>query len=290
MTRQAAVLLLLCASSAQAGPELARKIREQTGIEVSGGRRVEGQLRAPDQDPLYEPVGGAPERAWVGEQLFLPGGMLLDRLAFASEAAALEYADVLLRPNLDIEGRAVVEVRGRYLVALRSDRAGDPALVDLAVKLLPVVWAAGGPAGESPRAYLGLRDERGMAIESVPAGPLQGHVQAALDKAREKFPAVEQLPGSPERMVEWTGPARDAFRFTSSDGAVRMTVDASGPRLRVAQGSAESLPVVTAELARLGAARPRAGVVPVGQAAGEGQASQGLQGRLQGQLGRAVPR
>ena len=251
MNRTSLAALLILATPALAQSDLARKL-DEVGRRVEGGRRLEGTFEPAGLLRLEPGPGGPadPRRRYQGEEVRLSGGVVGVRLSFADPEVALEYADALLNPEGELHGEAVVEVRGRYLVALRSEQPQAPGLSLLATRVLPVAWS--GKAAETPRAWLGLRDERGLAVESARRGPTEKQVQDALATGRKRFPQSSP-PGEATSLV-WTDEARTAFRFRTRETLI--TVDASGAASRVVVGRPSVHEYVGADLDRLKRAVP----------------------------------
>lgn len=240
---------LAVTAAAQAGG-LEQSIEAASGRRVRGATGVEGELQPGSRTVLGQPTTLTdPQRVFRGEVLDLEGGLVLERLRFEDPTVALEYADRLLgATEVEPRGQVVAEARGPFVVVLRSERQ-TPPLEREAERILPAVWGRG-KAADAPRSYLGVRDERGLAIRTAPRGPLHEHLERTFELARSR---PEPPPG-----FAWANAERTAFRFQGPDG-VRVAVDASTTPSLMVRGSAETAGDMVRALKRLEQALPAPG-------------------------------
>lgn len=184
MTRTARIAALLLATSA--GTALAEEWAEQVtrkeapldpaarqmgavvGAPVVSCGWLEGSFGAAGAEP-------SPARRFTGYRIVLPQ-LTVDRLTFASPAAALDYA--VLVPSA---GDAVVDVRGKWLVRVRGELV--TAAPDKAAQALRLV--ASGEAGSAQRTLLALRAGDGAsAARGTRTGRLEQFVTELLAAAR----------------------------------------------------------------------------------------------------------
>lgn len=224
--RLIAVWVLLFATtplSAQEG--FAEALAARLGSPVQTERTVQGEvprrsmlvsIEGWDQEPVPEPA-----RAYRGQVVEL-AGVTVQRLTFRDPAMALEFAERHVEPP------AVVEVRGKYVVAISGPAALTPGVAGAA---LGAAWR--GEPARTPRALLGVAassDE--SAFLTSRQGELWRQAENMLRKAEERFPAAPV--GAPQRVsdtlrVTWTDAGHRALR---AEGAVHASCDARGPLVR----------------------------------------------------------
>ena len=179
----------------------------------AGGLRGQEVLREGTTEGRILGEEGADPR-YRGQWRELEGGLRVERLSFADPTAALRYAEQVMAPHeRDFRGQVLVEVRGRHAVVLRHERE-DPPLGLSASRLLAQTWT--GKAQDEPRTWFGLRDARGLALETARYGPLEPWTLARLHEARRHGPNGTP-PGEPGDRLRWLDDTRSAFSLTTRE-------------------------------------------------------------------------
>lgn len=184
-TVRAVALALLCSAStslAQGSPfaeALARRLdrpvqsTRQLDTHLSRGllTGIGDSLSPAGQLPEIRPQD--PRRAYRGQAVQFDG-LLVERLTFRDPDTALEYASRHVQPP------AVVEVRGRYVVALSGPQALQPGV---ASGVLAEAWQ-GAPAA-TPRTALAVAEtaESNVAFLTAPRGELYDQAANTFRKA-----------------------------------------------------------------------------------------------------------
>lgn len=223
----AGALLLVTTSFGLAQDEgtFGAELAAQLGGMVLAERMVQGEvprgLLADIATPLAEPPRKDPARAYRGQVVELTD-VTVQRLTFRDPAAALEFAERHIEPP------AVVDVRGRYVVAITGPAALAPGVADAALR---EAWS-GAPA-LAPRTLLAVAEAPdSLAYLVARRGELWRQVQDTLRRTEEKFPGAPV--GAAQRVsdalrVTWTDAGRRALR---TEGSVHATCDARGPLVR----------------------------------------------------------
>lgn len=224
----------------------------------AGGARGQEVLRQGTTEGRILGEEGADPR-YRGQWRELEGGLRVERLSFADPTGAMRYAEQVMAPHeRDFRGQVLVEVRGRHAVVLRDER-DEPPLGLPASRLLAQTWT--GRAADEPRTWLGLRDARGLALETARYGPLELWTLGRLSEARRRCPDGTP-PGEPGDRLRWLDDMRSAFTLTTHEGR-QLTLRLTEQSALVVQGTERTSPYLESELRELLATSPAAPGSPV---------------------------
>ena len=239
--RSVALALLFSASTSLAqGSPFAEALARRLGRPVQSTRLVDDHLSSGMLMSLGDPLSPSealpetppqdPRRAYRGQAVQFEG-LLVERLTFRDPDTALEYASRHVQPP------AVVDVRGRYVVALSGPRALLPGVAN---GVLAEAWQ-GAPAA-TPRSALAVAEtpESNVAFLTAPRGELYDQAATTFKKAEEKFgqaPVGVAQRVSDNLSVTWLDARHQRLR---ADGQVRVTCDRSGPLMRAVVGQDEA--------------------------------------------------